>query len=495
MSEQVGAWPAFKFGAGGKDLKYRFGWNHHAAVFNPHDPKELLMGAQVVLATRDEGVSWRAISPDLTRNDRSKQLRSGGPISKDVTGEEMFDTISSIAFSPLQDGVIWTGSDDGLVYVTRDGGSHWAPVRPPQLPTWSTITCIEPSHTTAGTVYLSASRYDWDDFHPYVYKTTDWGKTWAPLTNGLPADEYVESIRQDPGEGGLLFAGTSRSVYFSLDGGAEWRPLRLNLPAVRVNDVEIQPAQHAVVLATFGRAFWVLDDLQYLEQLGSARVSSDAAYLFRPQQAWLGAPGGGFRGGAGRKAAGVTVLFHLPAGYDGSTPVKLSITTADGKPVNTYTLPLKPQRSRFGGRAARAVKLHGGMNRFQWNMRYPSAVEVKGIFHYAQQNGELVGPEVVPGTYRVTLGYGSFTQTRAFTVRLNPNLHTTQAQLQQRFDLLMRLHDAANRLDTALNRAIAARAALQKVALAGSPAAAPAQAQIAKLSGEIDGLVDLQIQA
>ncbi|MGH9415309.1 MAG: VPS10 domain-containing protein [Terriglobales bacterium] len=495
VNELVSAWPAFKFGAGGKDIKYRFGWNHHAAVFNPHNPKAFLMGANVVLETLDQGIHWKAISPDLTRDDKTKQQRPGGPISKDVTGEEMFDTISSIAFSPLTEGVIWTGSDDGLVYVTTNGGGHWSPVRPPQLPDWSTITCIEPSHVHEGTVYLSASRYDWDDFRPYVYKTTDYGKTWTSIAAGLPADEYVESVRQDPNDPGLMFAGTSRTVYFSQDGGQQWRPLSLNLPAVRVNDVEIQPQQHAVVLATFGRAFWVLDDLQFLEQLGSAQVASNATasapYLFRPQQAWLASRGGGFggRGGLGESlAAGATVFFQLPSDYNSATPVKLNFTTTSGQLINSYTLPLKPQPAGRSGRPGRVTKLHAGMNRFLWNMRYPSATEVKGIFHYAQQNGELVGPEVVPGTYDVTLTYGSFTQKQPLVVTLDPNLHTTPAELQARFDLLMRLHQAADRLDTNLNRAIDARSALQKTS-----GAAPAA--IARLDQDINGLVDLQIQS
>ncbi|MGH9393219.1 MAG: WD40/YVTN/BNR-like repeat-containing protein, partial [Terriglobales bacterium] len=312
----VSPWPAYKFGLAGTEIKYRFGWNHHPVVFAPGNPKELLMGANVLFETMDEGVHWKPISPDLTRDDKSKQARPGGPISADVTGEEMFDTISSIAFSPLTDNVIWAGSDDGLVNVTTDAGGHWSQVRPPQLPAWSTITCIEPSHTDAGTAFVSASRFDWDDFRPYVYKTTDYGKTWTTMAAGLPAGQYVESVRQDPNAPNLLFAGTSATVFFSLDGGRQWQPLSLNLPAVRVSDVQIQPEQHAVVLATFGRAFWVLDDLQFLEQLqasASAPAGNDAARLFKPQQAWLTTRGGRGGGGGGAAAAslaaGVTVFY------------------------------------------------------------------------------------------------------------------------------------------------------------------------------------------
>ncbi|MDE3135554.1 MAG: glycosyl hydrolase [Acidobacteriota bacterium] len=505
----VSPWPSYKFGLAGSEDKYRYGWIHHPVVFAPGNPKELLMGANVLFETTDEGIHWKAISPDLTRNDKSKQGRPGGPISADVTGEEMFDTISSIAFSPLSDNVIWTGSDDGLVYVTTDAGGHWSPVRPPALPTWSTITCIEPSHTDAGTAYVSASRFDWDDFHPYVYKTTDYGKHWTVLTTGLPQDQYVESVRQDPNEANLLFAGTSATVYYSLDGGQQWQPFSLNLPAVRVSDVEIQPEQHAVVLATFGRGFWVLDNLQFVEQLGTAQVASDASYLFKPQQAWLVTRrGGGFgpRGAGGENlAAGATVFFNVPADYNGSTPVKLSFTTANGELIRSFTLHLKkkgkpeplstiPSVARKQ-REERLTAIEPGMNRFEWDLSYPEAVDVKGIFNSFFSAAVPVGPEVVPGTYNVTLTYGDTTQKQPFVVKLDPRLPTTQAELQQRFDLLMRIHDAVNRLDTNLNQAIVARDALEKAVADKSVSGNQAQPSLDRLNHDIDDLVDLKIQS
>jgi photosystem II stability/assembly factor-like uncharacterized protein len=505
----VSPWPSYKFGLAGSEEKYRYGWIHHPVVFAPGNPKELLMGANVLFETTDEGIHWKVISPDLTRNDKSKQGRPGGPISADVTGEEMFDTISSIAFSPLTDKVIWTGSDDGLVYVTTDAGGHWSQVRPPELPTWSTISCIEPSHTHAGTAYVSASRFDWDDFHPYVYKTTDYGKHWTAITTGLPADQYVESVRQDPNEPNLLFAGTSATVYYSLDGGQQWQPFTLNLPAVRVDDVEIQSEQHAVVLATFGRGFWVLDNLQFVEQLGSAQVATDSPYLFKPQQAWLVTRrGGGFgpRGAGGENLApGATVFFHVPAGYNGSVPVKLSFTTASGKLIRSFTLHLKkkgkpeplstnPSEARKQ-REERLTAIEPGMNRFQWDLSYPDAVDVKGIFNSFFSAAVPVGPEVVPGTYYVTLTYGDTTQKQPFVVKLDPRLQTTQAELQQRFDLLMRIHDALNRLDTNLNQAIDARDALEKAVADKSVTSNQVQPALDRLNRDIDDLVDLKIQS
>ncbi len=511
LSTNVSPWPDYKFGLAGTEEKYRFGWNHHPVVFAPGNDKELLMGANVLFETLDAGIHWKVISPDLTRNDKSKQGRPGGPISADVTGEEMFDTLSSIAFSPLTDNVIWTGSDDGLVYVTTDAGGHWSQVRPPTMPDWSVITCIEPSHTKAGTAYVSASRFDWDDFHPYVYKTADYGKHWTEITTGLPEDQYLESVREDPKEPNLLFAGTSGTVYFSQDGGQNWRPLSLNLPAVRVNDIEIQPQQHAVVLATFGRGFWVLDNLQFLEQMGTSSPASDAAHLFKPQQAWLVTRrGGGFgpQGAGGENlAAGVTVFFNVPADYNGSTPVSLSFSDSNGKLIRSFTLHLKPK-----GKPAptppsenpavtrkeqeeKATAIEPGMNRFQWDLTYPDAVDVKGIFNSGFAAAVPVGPEVVPGTYDVTLTYGDATQKQSFVVKLDPQLQTTRAELQQRFDLLMRIHDALNRLDTNLNQAIDARDALEKAVANKSVSSDQAQPAIDQLNHDIDDLVDLKIQS
>ena len=499
----VSPWPDYKFGLQGSLIKYRYGWWYHPVVFAPANPDELLVGANVLFETRDQGLHWKVISPDLTRNDKSKQQRPGGPISADVTGEEMYDTLSTIAVSPVNENIIWTGSDDGLVHVTTDAGGHWSEVRPPSLPAWSMITSIEPSHTEAGTAYLSANRYMWDDFHPYVYKTSDYGKHWTEIVTGLPQDEYVDSVRQDPDAPDLLFAGTSASVYFSLDGGGRWQPLTLNLPAVRVTDIEIQPAQHAVVISTFGRAFWVLDNLQFLEQLSAAHVTSDAAYLFKPQQTWLvtrSSFGFGGRGPGGQNLPpGVSVFYHLPADYNGKLPVKLSFEDADGKLINSFTLPLKPKKAAPGSgqpkKPKKPKKLNPGMNRFLWNLRYPDAVDVKGIYNSYFAAAKPVGPEVMPGTYYAVLSYANTTQKQPFVVKLDPTLQTTRAELQQRFDLLMRIHAALNSLDINLNRALAARGALQKAIAGKRISGAQAQQALDNLNRDIDNLVDLQIQS
>lgn len=502
----VSPWPEFKFGLAGNEIKYRYGWWHRPTVFAPHNPNELLVGGNVVFESLNPGVApWKVISPDLTRNDRTKEIRSGGPISADMTGEEMFDTISTMAFSPTSDQIIWTGSDDGLVYVTTDGGGHWKQVRPPTLATWSTITCIEPSSTDAGTAYVTASRYEWDDFHPYVYKTTDYGKHWTEITTGLPDDQYIEAVSEDPDHPNLLFVGTSSTVYLSLDAGGHWLPLRLNLPPVRVTDVEIQRAQHAVVLATYGRAFYSLDDLQFLEQLSDAEVTDDAPYLFKPQQTWLvtrstrdfGDDGGAGDGGE-NLAPGATVFFHLPADYAGQ-PVRLSFTEADGKLIRSFMLPQKASRGGAEGgggrRHMKPEKLRPGMNRFLWDFRYPTAADVKGAYHAGRSVMPAVGPEVVPGMYYAVLTYGDNTQKRPFIIKLDPRLSTTQADLQQRFNLLMNIQGAMNRLDIALNHATAARRQLKMAMAAKQVSGREARQAVADLGRDIDAAIDFRIQS
>ncbi len=495
VTQSVSPWPEYLEGAAVTELKYRFAWIHHPMLFSPGNPKELLIASQYVMKSLDDGITWTTISPDLTRNDKSKQGRPGGPISADVSGAETYDTISAMSVSPLNDKVIWTGSDDGLVYVSTDGGGHWNQVTPKGLPTWITITCIEASHSEAGTAYFTASHYQWDDFKPYVYKTTDYGKHWTALTHGLPDNQYLESVRQDPDDANLLFLGTSRTVYMSLDGGSNWLPLALNLPSVRVSDIAIQPAQHSVVLATHGRAFWVLDDLGFLEQLSRAQVASDASYLFTPQQAWLVIRYGKYHPGEGHNLApGMSVFYHLPAGYDGHMPVKLSFTDAQGKLINSISLPVVNKDKK----EAQKEKLHAGMNRFQWDMRYPNAVEVKGFYAPAAAGGEddtLEGPEIVPGKYHAELSYGNATLKQTFDVKLDPRIPSTQLDLQERFGLLMQIHDTLNSLDTQLNQAIDARTALEKAVSDKKLSASRASTALANLDRDIGDLVQLKIQS
>ncbi|MGH8279488.1 MAG: WD40/YVTN/BNR-like repeat-containing protein [Gammaproteobacteria bacterium] len=492
--------PIYHVGAPASELTYRSNWSHHPIMFMPNNPGVLLNGTQYVLKSTDFGQIWTKISPDLTRNDKSRQGLPGGPISKDISGAEIYDTISAMDVSPLNDNVIWTGSDDGLVYVTQDGGGHWTRVTPQGLPEWIKITCIDASQTTPGTAYLTASRYQWDDFKPYVYVTTDYGKHWTSLANGLPADQYLNAVRQDPNDPGMLFVATSKTVFLSLDNGAHWEPLTLNLPPVRVSDLAIQAQQHAVVLATYGRGIWVLDNLQYLEQLGRAQVTDTAPYLFTPQQTWLTQRssfsfGGGSAGGA-NAPGGATVFFYLPQGYTGTTPVKLSFTTAAGEVINSYDLPLVPKPNGTTNKVERPrvlPTLHAGMNHFQWDLRYPPAIYPNGYF--ISETGRIEAPTVVPGTYYAVLDYNGTALKEPFVIKLDPRLSTTQEQLQARNDLLLKINDTLNTLNMVINQATNARSRLQKAVAGGQVPAARARDALAALDRDIDAMVNFKIQS
>src|SRR5690348_17163741 len=279
QAQEISPWPEVTDGAGASNLKHRFQWTAPITL-SPHDPNTLYYGAEVLFKSTNGGMSWTAISPDLTRNDKSKQQVSGGPITKDDTGTEYYDTIFVVAESPVQKDLIWVGSDDGLVHLTRDGGRSWSDVTPKQLPEWSRVSQIDPSPYDAGTAYLAIDRHQNDDLRPYAYKTNDYGKTWTEITNGIPETSFVRAVRQDPKRKDLLFAGTETGVFVSFDNGSHWQPLQLNLPAVPVHDLVVK--NDDLVLATHGRAFWILDDITPLRQFNPS-VASESFHLYEPE--------------------------------------------------------------------------------------------------------------------------------------------------------------------------------------------------------------------
>lgn len=492
----VSPWPNYLEGSTSKEQRYRFAWTH-PILFSPSDPHELLAGSQYVMSTTNNGWTWKNLSPDLTRNDPSTEGPTGGPIELDQTSAEVYPYVSAIGVSPLDSKLIWAGSSDGLLHVTRDHGAHWTAVTPPSLPQWAEISSIEPSHTARGTAYVTAQRYMWDDFHPYVYRTADYGKHWTQITSGIPSGEYVFSIKQDPREPKLLFIGTRTTVRVSFDGGSTWQPLTLNLPGVQVRDLAIDTRQGQVAVATHGRAFWVLDNLSLLEQLALGGGKT----LFAPQTAWLTHMYGGGaypRADSGENPPfGATVFFDVPSNYDGRTPASLTFTDARGRVIRTYRLhvghqsdtPTPEQREKMSPAQIKAAMenaatgIKAGMNRFQWDLRYPDATEVNGFYVPAAAGGENdfpIAPEVVPGTYRVTLRYGGRSYTQPFTVALDPNLHASKSALDARFALQMNIRDTIDAMDKTINAAIAARDRL------------PAGAKRDALNRAIDRLVNLQ---
>ncbi|MGZ3530829.1 MAG: WD40/YVTN/BNR-like repeat-containing protein [Vulcanimicrobiaceae bacterium] len=499
----VSPWPRYMAGASAAETKYRFGWTH-PIFFSPANPSELLVAAQNVFSSTDHGQTWKILSPDLTRNDKSTEGPSGGPVDLDQTGAETFPDISSLAVSPRNGDIMWAGSADGLVHVTKDHGVHWTLVTPPALPQWAQISSIEPSHTSESTAYLTASRYQWDDFHPYVYKTTDYGAHWSAMTTGLPEDQYAFVVREDPREPRLLFAGTRSTAYVSLDGGARWQPLSLNLPGVQVRDLAIDPRQGELVAATHGRAFWILDNLALLEQLArQSKYSVTDAQLFSPETAWLShAYGSGSFPipDVGRNPRyGATVFFNVPAGYDGKTPLELAFLDANGATIRSFALHLKDKhakkvppevREQLDATHQRALDLQEttaiepGMNAFQWNLRYAPATDVPGFRTVGTDDfpDTSDGPTIAPGTYTVVLQYGANKLTQPLHVQLDPRLHPAAGDLDARLALEMQIHKTLDDLDKAIAAAMAARNRL--------PAGKREQ-----VDREIDNLVQLNIHS
>ena len=473
----VSPWPNYYSGASSAENKYRFGWTH-PVMFSPANSKELLVTAQVVFSSLDQGQTWKVLSGDLTRNDKSTQGPTGGPIDLDATGVETFPDIASLAVSPINGDVMWAGSADGLVHVTTNHGVSWSAVTPPELPQWTQISSIEASHVAPGTAYLSANRYMWDDFHPYVYKTTDYGAHWTSMNAGIPEDQYVFAVRQDPREPRVLFAGTRSTAYVSLDGGAQWQPLTLNLPGVQVHDLAVDARQGQVVAATHGRAFWVLDNLALLEQLARDGTPSIAdAQLFHPETAWLthayGSSPFPIPNVGKNPAYGATVFFSIPASYDGKTPVKISFADAHGTTVRSFDLHLKDKkakkmapevRAELDAVHARALDLtestaiEPGMNAFNWDMRYWPATEVPGARDLVTDDfsDTVDGPTIVPGAYTATLQYGQKKMSVPLKMSLDPRFHTSSEDLAARLALEMRINKTMDTLDKTIIAAMSA---------------------------------------
>ncbi len=468
--QAVNPWPINPIGWAAADVKHRFQWTE-PIVFSPHDPKTLYYAGEVLFKTTDGGMNWTIISPDLTRNDKSKQVASGGPITKDNTGVEVYDTIFSVVESPVQAGLIWAGTDDGLVQITRDGGQHWENVTPKTMPEWGTVSMIEASPHEAGTAYIAVERHKMDDFAPYIFKTTDFGKTWTKLVEGLPANYYVHAVRVDPSRPGLLFAGTEQGVYMSFDDGAHWQSLQLNLPMSPVNDLIVK--NNDLVVATHGRSFWILDDITPLRQYSESIPQQDA-HLFSPAPA-NHTVFNGFSLGAGNNAgknppAGAVIDYWLKtaikkperkkgAGGDEAQgkdeaekneppKITLEILDSSGKVIRKF--PKKEEAAsdeeeffdRGGG--SKTLSAEAGLNRFTWDLRYEGATKVPKAPLWG---GNTNGPLALPGKYQVRLGVLGKSYTAPLEIVPDPRLTVTQEDLTKQFDLLLKIRDAVTQTD------------------------------------------------
>jgi photosystem II stability/assembly factor-like uncharacterized protein len=473
----ITVWPEMYGGWGAKDLKYRFQWTY-PIVLSPHDPNILYAAGNVLFRSADEGLSWEAISPDLTRQDATKLEPSGGPITKDTTGAEHYCTIFAFVESPHAPGVFWVGTDDGLIHLSRDGGRTWADVTPPELPEWTLISMIEVSPHDAATAYVAATRYKLDDTQPYLYKTNDYGRTWQKITDGIPAHDFTRVIREDPGRRGLLYAGTETGLYISFDDGASWQSFQGNLPVAPIYDLAIK--EHDLVVATHGRSFWILDDLTPLHQL-TEQVRQAPAHLFTPRPTYRLPPpmGYGRPPGPGKNymlaqgvpatyyemptPAGETVRRFIDAGQNppdgvivtyhlGQTPegeVTLSFLDAQGQLIKRFSSAAGNDQPNTGGPKEPRLPTELGLNRFVWNLRYPDARRVPGD---ATTERSLTGPLAPPGTYQVQLGVGGQTYTASFALRPDPRVSATQADFQAQLALLLRIRDKLSDTHDAINR-------------------------------------------
>jgi photosystem II stability/assembly factor-like uncharacterized protein len=454
QTRDIAVWLSNYDGIPAKDVPNRFQWTF-PILLSPHDPGVLYAASQNVWKSTTEGRSWEKISPDLTYADPATLGPSGGPVHKDMTGTEWYATIYSLAESPVAKGTLWTGSDDGRVHITRDGGKTWTEVTPKAMVKNTRITGIEASKYDPAVAYMSATRYQMDDYRPYFYKTSDFGKSWMRIDAGLPMGAYARSIREDVVRRGLLFAATETGVYVSFDDGVKWEPLQLNLPRVSVRDIRVHG--NDLVVATHGRAFWALDEISSLRQMSDS-ITAKRAHLFQPADAYRFAGGRSRSRGAGENPHdGVLVDYWFTNAP--KEPATIQFIDAKGVTIRSFKSESAPDTSDHSPKTIvdslafnasdSIVTTRAGSNRFWWNLRYPSAKEIKSV---TNDEGTLDGPMAVPGTYRVRMIAGKDTLTRSFTIKLDPRLQTTTADLQQQFDLGMKVQGRMNSIVDAFAR-------------------------------------------
>jgi photosystem II stability/assembly factor-like uncharacterized protein len=448
----ISAWPDNPSGWAGQDMRYRFQWTAPIAI-SPHDPKTVYHGANVLFRSTDGGQSWTAISGDLTRNDRTKEQWSGGPITGDNTGVETYCTIFVIAESPVRQGLIWTGSDDGLVHVTEDGGKTWRNVTAnvPGLPEWGTVSMIEPSHFDAGTAWLVVDAHRLDDMRPYLWKTTDLGRTWKRLQGlqgDLPKDVYLHVVREDPAARGTLYLGTERGVAVSRDDGASWQSLRLNFPTVAVHDLQIK--NDSLVVGTHGRSAWILDDLSVVRAMNK-EVEKKAVHLFPVPDAtrWTQAsyPGIGWSGD--NPPNGARIYYWLKD--EPKDDIKLEILDASGRVVNTMSSkPPEPTGSseyvedEKEGFEQITLPKGKGMQRAVWPMTWSGAEMIPGAI--LDTGYPLIGPSALPGTYTVRLTVDGQTATAPLKVLPDPRSTDAPQDLEEQLRFALEIRDQITRL-------------------------------------------------
>lgn len=461
-ARDVMAYPVLPAALASRDLKYRFNWNAPIVV-SSHNPNVIYHAANVLLKSENRGRTWVEVSPDLTRDDSTKQGPGGGPITNEGAGGEIYGTIYYVTESPHDARTIWTGSDDGLVHVTRDGGANWTNVTPREVGE-AQINAIEVSPHDPATAYVAVTRYKFNDFTPHVFKTTDYGRTWRRLVAGIEPEAWARVVREDPARRGLLYLGTETGFYVSFDGGERWHKLQLNLPVVPITDLQVRG--NDLVASTSGRAFWILDDLSPLRQYRED-VTAAAARLYEPADAIRAAASGGFGAAPPRMGrnppGGAIVYYHLKEAADSARPIKLEILDSAGTVIRSYNSGPQAGPAGQGSQAAPggpggppagpALPARAGLNRFVWDLRHERPIAVPGAFVF----GALVGRRVVPGTYQARLTVGDFSETRSFRVTPDPRVQATAADFRAQDDLLVTVTRELSEIHAGVNRVRAVR--------------------------------------
>ncbi len=430
----VSVWPDNPMGHGAEHMKYRFQWNF-PIFFSPHDPDKLYTASNHLHVSTNEGESWEVLSPDLTRNDPTKLGSSGGPITQDNTSVEYYCTIFAAAESPVTPGLLWTGSDDGLVHVSRDGGNSWTNVTPKGMPEWMMINSVEPSVFDAGTCYIAGTKYKTGDFAPYLYKTTDYGQSWKKITNGIPAEHFTRVLREDPAQKGLLYTGTESGMYISFNDGANWEPFQLNLPIVPITDLALK--DNNLIVATQGRSLWIIDDLTVIHQLSQASKNSN--YLFKPKDTYR--MGGNSRKGSlttgMNHPSGVMTYYYLADPSDDE--VKLSYLNIRGDTIKTFGTKDKKNK----------LEVKKGANYHSWNLEGEGAERLDGmILWWASTDA----PKAVPGQYKVVLEVGDQSYSQPFTILADKNAETDVAGMQRQYDFITDVNKTVDRAHKSIGK-------------------------------------------
>ncbi|MDE2182183.1 MAG: glycosyl hydrolase [Alphaproteobacteria bacterium] len=488
QTRAISVWPLEAAGHPASDLEHRFNWTS-PMIMSPQDPNTLYVGMERVFKSTDDGNSWTPVSGDLTRNDKSKQTASGGPLTKDITSVEYYDTIFALAESPLKKGMLWAGSDDGLIHLTADDGASWKDVTPRDLPAWSTISMIEPSHFSAATAYVAVDRHKLDDIRPYAFRTTDGGKSWTRIDAGLPDGAFVHAVREDPVKRGLLYAATETGVFVSFDDGAHWQGLQLNLPRSPVHDLVVKGDD--LVVATHGRSFWILDDVTPLRQMAAARAAK-GDFLYAPQTAYRQyyPDSVDTRGPYGKNPpAGALIDYYFATKPKGDLTIdvldvrgKLVRHLTSAKPTKAEQPPEWPDQVKVDN----TLPAKAGMNRFVWNLRYDDPVEIPGAFYEGEPPR---GPLVLPGTYTVKLTYRGKSRTARLLIERDPRVKGPMSGLEQKFALAMQAYHDQDALDRAVNDIRAVKAALEK-----KPGGTTEEGAVAAEAARIEGRL-MQVNA